>query len=73
MFSYSKLRNTSNEVRMNLYSRIQLVNIVQRQLTISASGIWIGVGREFLRTNSYILAFWGFFMPPSINVDPHIE
>ena len=26
-----------------------------------------------LRTHSYILPFLGFFMPPSINVKPHIE
>ena len=28
---------------------------------------------EHLRTHSYILAFGGFFMPPSITVEPHIE
>ena len=26
-----------------------------------------------LRTHSYILPFLGFFIPPSINVKPHIE
>ena len=28
--------------------------------------------RKALRTHSYLLAFRGFFMTPSINVDPYI-
>ena len=36
--------------------------------SLSHQGGW-GV----IRTNSYILAIGGFFMPPSINVEPHIE
>ena len=30
-------------------------------------------GGGVFRTHSYILPFLGFFMPPSINVKPHIE
>ena len=40
------------------------------KLILSASGFWILV--IHLRTHSYLLAFRGFFMTPSINVDPYI-
>ena len=44
-------------------------------LTLSDPGYWILVIPRggVLRTHSYILAFRGFCVPPSINVDPYVE
>ena len=43
-------------------------------LTLSDPGYWIlGISWVGLRSHSIILAFGGFYMPPSINFDPNME